>query len=69
MKINVSNPALVDDLLEFLRRAKCTATVAEDGSIEVEVPEAYGDEQARMEIDLYLKAWQAAHPDVEARLL
>jgi hypothetical protein len=69
MKINVSNPALVDDLLEFLRRAECTATVGEDGSIDVEVPEAYGDEQARMEVDLYLKAWQAAHPDVEAHLL
>jgi hypothetical protein len=69
MKINVSNPALVDDLLEFLRRAECTASLAEDGSIDVEVREAYGDEQARMEIDLYLKAWQAAHPDVEAHLL
>jgi hypothetical protein len=69
MKIHVSNPALVDDLLEFLRRAACTATADEEGSIDVEVPEAYGEEQARMEIDLYLKAWQAAHPDVEAHLL
>jgi hypothetical protein len=69
MKIHVSNPALVDDLLEFLRRAECTATADEEGSIDVEVPAAYGEEQARMEIDLYLKAWQAAHPDVEAQLL
>ena len=69
MKINVSNPELVDDLIEFLRRASCTVSVGEDGSIDVEVPEAYGAEQARMEIDLYLKAWQAAHPDVEAHLL
>ena len=27
------------------------------------------DDQARLEVDLYLKAWQAAHPDVEAHLL
>lgn len=69
MKVNVTNPELVDDLLAFLRRADCVASLAEDGSIEVEVPEAYGEEQARMEIDLYLKAWQAAHSDVEAHLL
>ena len=29
---------------------------------------AVGEEQARLEIDLYLKAWQASHPDVEAHL-
>lgn len=69
MKVNVTKPELVDDLLAFLRRADCVASLAEDGSIEVEVPKAYGDEQARMEIDLYLKAWQAAHSDVEAHLL
>jgi hypothetical protein len=69
MKINVTNPALVDELLAFLRRAGCTATLQEDGSISVEVPEAYGDEQARMELDLYLKAWEASHADVEAHLL
>jgi hypothetical protein len=69
VRIDVSNPELVADLLEFLRRAKCTAALNDDGSIEVEVPEAFGEEQARMEIDLYLKAWQAAHPDVDAHLL
>jgi hypothetical protein len=69
MKIEVSNPALVDELLVFLRGAGCTATLEKDGSIAVDVPEAHGEEQARLELDLYLKAWQAAHGDVEARLL
>jgi hypothetical protein len=31
----------------------------------VSVPAALGEEQARMEVDLYLKAWQASHPDVD----
>jgi hypothetical protein len=35
----------------------------------VEVPEALGEEQARLEVDLYLKAWQASRPDVEAHLI
>jgi hypothetical protein len=68
MRIHVQ-PEAVDDLLEFLRRANCNAEVAPDGSVVVEVPEAFGDEQERMELELYLKAWQASHPDIEAHLL
>jgi hypothetical protein len=68
MRIHVQ-PEAVDDLLEFLRRANCKAEVAPDGSVVVEVPEAFGDEQERMELELYLKAWQASHPDIEAHVL
>ncbi len=68
MRIHVQ-PDAVDDLLAYLRRANCKAEVGPDGTIVVEVLEAYGDEQARMELDLYLKAWQASHPDTEAHLL
>jgi hypothetical protein len=70
MRIQV-DPEAREGLLEFLRRAGCE--VREDGngdgSVIVEVPDAFGDEQARLEVDLYLKAWQASHPDVEAHLL
>jgi hypothetical protein len=63
------NPAAREELIEFLRRANCE--VREDGedALIVEVPGALGDEQARLEVDLYLKAWQASHPDVDAHLL
>ena len=37
-------------------------------SVTVEVPDALGEEQARLEVELYIKAWQASHPDVEAHL-
>ncbi|HET7855031.1 MAG TPA: hypothetical protein VFL41_01095 [Gaiellaceae bacterium] len=68
MRIHVQ-PDAVDDLLDYLRRANCKAEVGPDGTVIVEVPDAYGEEQARMELDLYLKAWQASHPDAEAHLL
>jgi hypothetical protein len=68
MRIEVE-PAAREELLEFLRRANCEAYADGDGAVIVEVPDALGDEQARMEVDLYLKAWQASHPDVEAHLL
>jgi hypothetical protein len=68
MRIQVL-PEARDDLLQFLRRADCTASAEDEGTVVVEVPAALGDEQARMEVDLYLKAWLAANPDVEAHLL
>lgn len=69
MRIHV-HPDAREELLEFLRRANCEAYADGDEAVIVEVPDALGDEkQARMELDLYLKAWQASHPDIEARLL
>jgi hypothetical protein len=68
MKIQV-DPEAREELLEFLRRADCTVRAEDDGTLVVEVPHAPGEEQARLEVDLYLKAWQASHPEVDAHLL
>jgi hypothetical protein len=68
MRIEV-HPEARAELLEFLRRANCETRVEDDGSVIVEVPDAVGEEQARLEVDLYLKAWQASRPDVEAHLI
>jgi hypothetical protein len=67
MRIEV-HPEAREELLEFLRRANCITRVEDDGSVTVEVPDAHGEEQARLEVELYIKAWQASHPDVEAHL-
>ena len=63
------HPEAREELLEFLRRADCITRVDDDGSVVVEVPDAIGEEQARLEVELYIKAWQASHPDVEAHLI
>lgn len=68
MRIQVDQEAR-EGLLDFLLRADCLARVDGDGTVLVEVPDALGEEQARLEVDLYLKAWQASHPEVEAHLL
>jgi hypothetical protein len=67
MRIEV-HPEAREELLEFLRRANCTTRVDDDGSVIVEVPDAVGEAQARLEVELYIKAWQASHPDVEAHV-
>ena len=62
MRIEV-HPDAREELLEFLRRADCEARADGDGAVVVEVPDAIAENQARLEVDLYLKAWQASHPD------
>jgi hypothetical protein len=68
MRIQVA-PEAREDLLQFLRRADCEVAVEDDTTVVVRVPDALGEEQARMEVDLYLKAWLASRPDVDASLL
>jgi hypothetical protein len=69
MRIEV-HPDAREGLIEFLRRANCDAREDGENAVEVDVPDAGGEEQARLEVDLYLKAWQASHADeVEAHLL
>jgi hypothetical protein len=68
--VRIQVPAAArDDLVRFLRRADCHAVAEDEATVVVEVPAALGDEQARMEVDLYLKAWQAANPDVDAHIV
>jgi hypothetical protein len=67
MRIEV-DPDAREELLEFLRRVECEARADGERAVVVEVPDA-SDEQARLEVDLYLRAWQASHPDIEAHLL
>ena len=68
MRIEV-HPEAREELLEFLRRANCETRVDDDGSVIVEVPGALGEEQARLEVDLYLKAGEASLTDVDAHLI
>jgi hypothetical protein len=68
MRIQVHSDAQ-EELLAFLRRVNCEARADGDEAVVVDVPDALGEDQARLEVDLYLKAWQASRPDVEAHLL
>jgi hypothetical protein len=73
--VRLSDPGLADEFVGFLRRADCVADLgeveahAEGIAVAVEVPEAYDNEQARMEVALYLRVWEAVHPGSGAELL
>ena len=63
MRIRVTHPAVVDDLLQELWRVGCIAKKEAADTIEADVPGA-PREQASIEIALRLRLWEAAHPGV-----
>jgi hypothetical protein len=75
MVVRLSDPSVVDKFLGYLRRADCIARLGEVGAhaegvaVDVEVPAAYDEEQARLELALYLRVWEAVHPGTEVQLL
>ncbi len=69
MRIWVSRPALVPDLVEFLGRALCTTHWVQGSVLEVAVSGAGEGPRARRELDLYLAAWRGLHPPVEATII
>ena len=59
LHVFVSNPRLLLDLQFFLRRFGCATTQIQTHGIEVVVPDAPSDEQARREVTVYLEIWRA----------
>jgi len=62
-------PGLPRDLQAFLRRADCVAEQCRPDRLEVYVPHAPNEEQARRELNGYVATWQAANRGVEAYIV
>jgi hypothetical protein len=75
MFVRLSDPRLAEEFVVFLQRADCIADLgeveahAEGIAVEVEVPDALDGKQARLELALYLRVWEAVHPGSGAELL
>jgi len=69
MRVRVSDPTLVPELLDYLRwRDDVVAQRVGSDEIEASLVGSYGAEGHRLELDLRLRAWQKAHPGVEIDL-
>ena len=66
MRVEVSDPNLVEDLLESLRSAHCDVVRTGEATLEVRHGWPLADEAARYELDGYLRAWEAMHPSSSA---
>ena len=59
-RLELSEPRLAVELVEFLRRRECTAEHVA-AVIEVGLPAELDEDRARIELDLLLRVWQALH--------
>jgi hypothetical protein len=61
MRLRLSDPSLVTDLLEFLRsRPDVIVDVVDDDEVEVSLVGSYALDAMRMELYLRIRAWEAA---------
>jgi len=69
MRVRISDAVLMGDLADFLEAAECRVRKVGEATLDVAMPRAPSAEQARLEIDIYLKTWQAMHPGSYARIV
>jgi hypothetical protein len=61
VRLRLADPDLVNSLREFLERRECAVVEIDAETLEVELPHELHTEQARLELDLYLRVWQSLH--------
>lgn len=70
MRVEVSEPSLVQSMLAYLReRIYVTAEQVGPRQVEVSLLGSKNIAARRLELDLMLQAWLAAHAQAEARIL
>jgi hypothetical protein len=69
MQIHVYEQRYLEDLLAFLRKSGCIAHLVDGFTLEVLMPETTNARAERLELGVYLRCWQAQHPQAEAKVL
>jgi hypothetical protein len=69
MRIRVQEAADLPHLAAFLREREYVAAEIGPNTIEVSRPSSVRHNHVRMELDLYLRAWHAAHPEAKAEFV
>jgi hypothetical protein len=68
MRVRLTDPALVDDLERFLLATECRVERVATDELDVHVPRAPSEQQARREVGIYLLTWRAMNPEAVASL-
>jgi hypothetical protein len=69
MRVHVSDPRAVPDLLASLLRGACVATRIDRNICEVVHLHATDESEAKIELHFFLRAWQCRYYGVEAVLI
>ena len=69
MRVRISEPRLLPQLVESLTRGDCVTVRVDETTCEVMHREALDEREARLELTFFLRAWAGAHADVRAELV
>lgn len=69
MRIRLNNPALIGDLVDFLRRNECEAVPMGRDLVVVSLSHTLPYDAARLELDVHLGDWALRHADANAVVL
>jgi hypothetical protein len=68
LTVHLNCPDLVDELVAAFRKSGCAARRVGLSVCSVEHTEALDDDEARVEVTFFLRAWQAGHRCAHASL-
>jgi hypothetical protein len=69
MRVQLSDPAYLDELAAALLQGDCLPTPTGHDTLAVAHPWARDENEARTEMLFFLRAWEARHPHIEVNLL
>jgi hypothetical protein len=61
VRLRLTDPGERDALRAFLEKRECRVQALAPDLLHVALPHELHDEQARMEMDLYLRVWESLH--------
>jgi hypothetical protein len=66
--VEITQPALLPDLITDLERSGCVAERLAAAACRVRDLSAASSEEARLELAFFVRAWQLVHPGVEVTI-
>jgi hypothetical protein len=69
MRISLHDRSLLPDLVRFLSERGCVAQPTGDGGLDVFCLSSMHHDTVELELDLYLRRWNARHPEAQAELV
>ncbi len=69
MRVKVSDPGRLHDLIRYLREGGCIAEQARADTLDVFMPSIPDQREAEKELDIYLTAWRVRNPGVETEIV
>ena len=62
MKLRLSDPAQVDELLRYLQRHETITERTSRTTVTLSLPDVEHDDAARLALELYVRAFEQTHP-------